>query len=525
MGLVSGFGRGYWGEEGFGSVIPVKPTQVVNAWNGGAWGDVGFGGISRSVTAVGQVGQTRVVESALVSVTGLQATSGLNGNVTIFTDQNIPGTGLQATGLVNSVSVSGNASNLGSWGGSAWGSQPWGGVQAGLEATTSVGSVSVGEGVGVTVSFSGWGRFAWGDGGWGLAVTPAAAVGEVNAVTVEADANVPETGLQATMPIKNQDDLNTFTGFGDAALSTAASKFGSASLLLDGNSDYIRSDNNVFWGDADFTVEFWFRGGHVQTGNYTLFDNRTSSSDGIQITVASGYVNLIIDGTAYGIGGSVTNNTWHSISFVRNSTNHSLFLDGVNVGSRTQAINDYSDRLFVLGASQLSLGASSFAGDIDEFRASSVARYTTNYTPATSAFTADQYTPILLHFDGVTGSTTFTNSGILTVVFVTGGTGIDVPVTAPQITGAAGQLTMIGTANVYPDGIAPQGQVGAVAAKGIARIFVDGLSATGEVTAPAVEGDANVNVVGLETSATVGSVLVWDNIDPDATVVWTEIAA
>ena len=42
MALVSGFGRGYWGEEGFGSVIPVKPTQVVNAWNEGAWGDVGF---------------------------------------------------------------------------------------------------------------------------------------------------------------------------------------------------------------------------------------------------------------------------------------------------------------------------------------------------------------------------------------------------------------------------------------------------------------------------------------------------
>ncbi len=510
MGLVSGFGRGYWGEEGFGSVIPVKPTQVVNAWNEGAWGDVGFGGISRQpAAAVGQVGAARVKESALVNVTGLEATAELNGNVTIFTDQNIPSTGLQATGTVGSPTIIATALIN----------------PTGVESTAQVGSVSVGEGAGVTVSFSGWGRFAWGDGGWGLAVTPAAAVGEVNAVTVSGGAVVPETGLQATMPIKNQDDLNTFTGFGDAALSTAASKFGSASLLLDGNSDYIRSDNNVFWGDADFTVEFWFRGGNVQTGNYILFDNRTSSSDGIQITVASGYVNLIINGTAYGIGGSVTNNTWHSISFVRNSTNHSLFLDGVNVGSRTQAITDYSDRLFVLGASQLSLGASSFAGDIDEFRASSIARYTTGYTPATSEFTADQYTPILLHFDGVTGSTTFTNSGILTVVFVTGGTGIDVPVTAPQMTGAAGQLTMIGDANVYPDGIAPQGQVGAVVATGIARIFVGGLSATGEVTAPAVEGDANVNVIGLETSATVGSVLVWDNIDPDATVVWTEIAA
>ena len=510
MALVSGFGRGYWGEEGFGSVIPVKPTQVVNAWNEGAWGDVGFGGISRQpAAAVGQVGAARVKESALVNVTGLEATAELNGNVTIFTDQNIPQTGLEATGGVGSPTVTGTALVN----------------PTGVEDTAEVGSVTVLEGSGVDVTFGGWGRFAWGDGAWGLAVTPAAAVGEVNAVTATGDANVPQTGLEGDMPIKNQEDLNTFTGFGDAALSTAASKFGSASLLLDGNGDYIQADNNVFWGDADFTVEFWFRGGDVETGSYILFDNRISGSNGILITIASGFANLIINGTAYGIGGSVTNNTWHSVSFVRDGTNHSLFLDGVNVGSRTQSATDYSDRQFVLGASQTSVGYQAFDGNIDEFRASSIARYTTGYTPATSAFTADQYTPILLHFDGANGSTTFTNDGLLTVVFVTGGTGIDVPVTAPQMAGEVGQFDMTGDANVYPDGIAPNGEVGQVEAKGIARIFVSGLSATGEVTAPAVEGDANVSVTGVVTSGVVGSVLVWDNIDPDATVVWTEIAA
>jgi hypothetical protein len=510
MALVSGFGRGYWGEEGFGSVIPVKPTQAVNAWNEGAWGDVGFGGVSRSVTAVGQVGAARVKESALVNVTGLEATAELNGNVTIFTDQNIPQTGLEATGGVGSVSIAADAVVN----------------PTGVEDTAEVGSVTVLEGTGATIRFDGWGRLAWGDGAWGIAVTPAAAVGAVNGVVATGDANVPQTGLEGDMPIKNQEDLNTFTGFGDAALSTAASKFGSASLLLDGNGDYIQADNNVFWGDADFTVEFWLRGGDVQTGNYILFDNRISGSNGILITVASGYINLIINGVAYGIGGSVTNNTWHSVSFVRNGTNHSLYLDGVNVGSRTQAATDYSDRQFVLGASQTSVGYQAFDGNIDEFRASSIARYTTGYTPATSAFTADQYTPILLHFDGANGSTTFTNDGLLTVVFVTGGAGIDVPVTAPpQMTGVAGQLAMIGDANVYPDGIAPNGEVGQVEAKGIARIFVSGLSATGEVTAPAVEGDAVVSVTGVVTSGVVGSVLVWSNIDPDATVVWTEIAA
>jgi len=296
MALVSGFGRGYWGEEGFGSVIPVKPAQVVNAWNEGAWGDVGFGGVSRSVTAVGQVGEARVKEDALVNVTGLEATAELNGNVTIFTDQNIPQTGLSATGVVGSPAVVGTALvNV-----------------TGLSTTSGVGSVSVVEGSGVTVPFGGWGRGYWGQGSWGVSLG-VSATGQVGQVTHSGGAVVPTTGLEAT----------------------------------------------------------------------------------------------------------------------------------TNVGSVT----------------------------------------------------------------------------------VTGGTGINVLPTGVENTGVAGQLAMIGDANVYPDGIAPNGEVGQVTAKGIARIFVSGLSATGEVTRPAVEGDAVVSVTGVVTSGVVGSVLVWSNIDPDATVVWTEIAA
>ena len=121
-----------------------------------------------------------------------------------------------------------------------------------------------------------------------------------------------------------------------------------------------------------------------------------------------------------------------------------------------------------------------------------------------------------------TGLEATTNVGSVTV---TGGTGINVLPTGVENTGVAGQLAMIGDANVFPDGIAPNGEVGQVTAKGIARIFVSGLSATGEITRPAVEGDAVVSVTGVVTSGVVGSVLVWSNIDPDATVVWTEIAA
>ena len=116
-------------------------------------------------------------------------------------------------------------------------------------------------------------------------------------------------------------------------------------------------------------------------------------------------------------------------------------------------------------------------------------------------------------------------TGNVGTVSITTGTGVDANVTGPGVTASVGSITMTGDANVNVTGIAPVGQVGTVTAKGIAKINLTGISATGQVTVPAVSGDALINVTGVGTSGEVGSVLVWDRIDPDATVVWTEIAA
>ena len=116
-------------------------------------------------------------------------------------------------------------------------------------------------------------------------------------------------------------------------------------------------------------------------------------------------------------------------------------------------------------------------------------------------------------------------TGEVDSVTATGGTGVTVNVTGLEATGEVDSVTATGDANVNVTGIAPEGQVGTATAAGIAKIFVTGLSATGQVSVPAVEGDASTSVTGLGTSGEVGSVLVWDRIDPDATVVWTEIAA
>lgn len=51
-----------------------------------------------------------------------------------------------------------------------------------------------------------------------------------------------------------------------------------------------------------------------------------------------------------------------------------------------------------------------WAGYMDELRISNIVRYTSSYTPATSEFTTDSNTQLLMHFSGNNGSTVFNDS-------------------------------------------------------------------------------------------------------------------
>ena len=70
----------------------------------------------------------------------------------------------------------------------------------------------------------------------------------------------------------------TWTANGNAQIDTAQSKFGGASGLFDGASDYLQTpytaDHNT--GTGDFTIDQWIRFNSVAT-TQTLFARRTSN--------------------------------------------------------------------------------------------------------------------------------------------------------------------------------------------------------------------------------------------------------
>lgn len=107
-------------------------------------------------------------------------------------------------------------------------------------------------------------------------------------------------------------------------------------------------------------------------------------------------------------GTNIALNTPFHVAFTAdNAGNATLFVNGINVGTR----NDYPNYLMTTNnyIGNVPSGVQMFPGLIDEFRISNIVRYTGNFTPSTVAFVNDANTKVLLHFDDA-NATQFTDS-------------------------------------------------------------------------------------------------------------------
>ena len=91
---------------------------------------------------------------------------------------------------------------------------------------------------------------------------------------------------------------------------------------------------------------------------------------------------------------------WAHVAVSRNLENERLYLhyNGNTIANASYAIVDHTF------TSNVKIG-SSFKGYIDEFRVSSISRYTTNFVPPAYRFRPDGDTSCLIHFDGQDNST------------------------------------------------------------------------------------------------------------------------
>lgn len=184
---------------------------------------------------------------------------------------------------------------------------------------------------------------------------------------------------------------HTVTVLGNTQIDTAQSKFGGASGLFDGSGDYLRMDDgstDYEFGTGDFTIDFWFR--LNSTVKQFFYDGRTSGSQAIPcIYMNSGVLRYYVNGADRITGStSLSTGTWYHCAVARSGTSTKMFLNGTQEGSTWSDSTNYINGTNrpVIGDSGAAPG-SSVNGWLDEYRLSKgVARWTSNFTPPTSAY-------------------------------------------------------------------------------------------------------------------------------------------
>ena len=215
----------------------------------------------------------------------------------------------------------------------------------------------------------------------------------------------------------------TVNALGNAKISTAQSKFGSASGLFDGSGDLLTIPSLPAFGTGDFTVECWVNPTTVATIYDGIFTLRSSNSwnantSGTEvgfpgIVLSTGVLHYASTNVAY--SSNITAGSWQHIAVSRSGSSLKVFINGSQVASVTNSSNFLMDggavpAIGIFDRYVSTGGRLYFNGYIDEYRISNIARYTTTFTPSAAAFTNDANTLLLLHMEGTNNATTFTDS-------------------------------------------------------------------------------------------------------------------
>lgn len=201
---------------------------------------------------------------------------------------------------------------------------------------------------------------------------------------------------------------STWTANGNAQVDTAQSKFGGASLLVDGSGDYLSTGAPTTPPQRpfDFTGQFCIEG-HFRVNAFTnLYGSLFASGSGIYSVLASA---IMIFGSGVGGGNAqkihatlrggesaffgtsaLSAGIWYHFALTRDGSNGiRLFLNGVQQGSTVTNSNpiDFHGTGARIGSNGWDGGNSFFNGWIDDLRITKgVARYTADFTAPTAAF-------------------------------------------------------------------------------------------------------------------------------------------
>ena len=199
-----------------------------------------------------------------------------------------------------------------------------------------------------------------------------------------------------TMLTDNSGYLNNGTINGAGIGWTASSRFGGSALIFGGDGSYVTFGSspslNIFGGD--FTLEAWVRFADPSDTRALILNRLINDQFFALVRSATNklaYYHGSNDSNRFVLTGATDLgiNTWYHVAVVRSGSTFRLFVNGVLDGSITPAVigDPWSGLAVKLGAEGIG-GEITVPGTImDEVRISNVARWTSNFTPPTSAYT------------------------------------------------------------------------------------------------------------------------------------------
>lgn len=205
----------------------------------------------------------------------------------------------------------------------------------------------------------------------------------------------------STTPIDSSSYARTVTAVGNAKLSTADKKYGTASMYFDGSGDTftVASDPLLATGTGDYTTEFWVK--------------MVSYSNTYTTIIGDGSMYLMFGDAGYGYklkfgiagydkqystsitGSSFAGTGWRHIACTRSSGQGRLYIDGVqqmlanvSISASNPNPTTYPNSSVAMiennTSSEVSISGN-FNGYIDELRITKgIVRYTSNFTPPAS---------------------------------------------------------------------------------------------------------------------------------------------
>ena len=201
-----------------------------------------------------------------------------------------------------------------------------------------------------------------------------------------------------------------------AFASDVQAKFGDKAYYFDGSFSRISLTHMTQWRyTTAFTIEFWARFDDVSTGTQYLYSQGTSD---FVFGVFDGKLTLKLGiTTVMEPFGFIVAETWNHYALVsvidadqsateyQGQRTYTIYKDGAELAVST---NDQGNAGAVGSFQPLTIGAKgtseyALGGYLDEIRISTVARYSTDFVPRVTEFSADENTLLLLHANDKAG--------------------------------------------------------------------------------------------------------------------------